>query len=341
MNAIEQVNMQALDWLLEEDVENPGVRYLALKELHGRAEDDPALRSAWLSNRRGGPVAAILEQQDAQGYWVQPGPGYSPKYRSTVWQVILLAQLGTDIREERVRKACDYLLAHSIGKFGGFSMTATPSGAIHCLQGNLGAALLTLGMPADDRLFNALEWMACSVTGDPYRDSEGLSAPIRFYRSGVSGPGFHCSANDHQPCAWGAVKVALALAKIPAGQRTPAMQKAAQMCVDFLLSANPAGADYPHPTAPKPSTSWFKFGFPVFYITDILQILEALLGLGLAGDARLLPVIELLKNKQDAQGRWIMEYSYNGKTWVDIEEKKQPSKWVALRALRVLKQYYR
>jgi hypothetical protein len=48
-----------------------------------------------------------------------------------------------------------------------------------------------------------------------------------------------------------------------------------------------------------------------------------------------------LKNKQDAQGRWIMEYSYNGKTWVDIEEKKQPSKWVALRALRVLKQYYR
>jgi hypothetical protein len=36
-----------------------------------------------------------------------------------------------------------------------------------------------------------------------------------------------------------------------------------------------------------------------------------------------------------------MEYSYNGKTWVDIESRKQSSKWVTLRALRVLKAAYR
>jgi hypothetical protein len=32
-----------------------------------------------------------------------------------------------------------------------------------------------------------------------------------------------------------------------------------------------------------------------------------------------------------------MEYTYNGKTWVDVEQKGKPSKWVTLRALRVLK----
>jgi hypothetical protein len=32
-----------------------------------------------------------------------------------------------------------------------------------------------------------------------------------------------------------------------------------------------------------------------------------------------------------------MENSLNGKMWVDIEEKKKPSKWVTLRALRALK----
>jgi hypothetical protein len=32
-----------------------------------------------------------------------------------------------------------------------------------------------------------------------------------------------------------------------------------------------------------------------------------------------------------------MKYTYNGKIWADIEEKHQPSKWVTLRALRVLK----
>jgi len=335
MSGIDPVNLQVLDWLLEEDARNPGVRYRALRELENRDADDPLVITARQAALSGGPIPAIVAQQEPQGYWVQPGAGYLPKYRSIVWQVIFLAQLGADIGQERVRLACDYLLSHAIGQFEGFSMTATPSGAVHCLQGNLAAALLDLGMGADERLRRALEWMACSVTGDAYQD-----VPIRYYRSGISGPGFHCSANDHQPCAWGAVKVALALARVPQSQRSPAMQKAAQMCVDFLLSTDPAAADYPHPYAPKASTSWFKFGFPVFYITDILQILEALLGFGLAGDARLLPAIELLQSKQDAHGRWIMEYSYNGKTWVDIEEKKQPSKWVTLRALRVLKHFY-
>jgi len=31
-----------------------------------------------------------------------------------------------------------------------------------------------------------------------------------------------------------------------------------------------------------------------------------------------------------------MEYSYAGKTWVDFGPRKQPNKWVTLRALRVL-----
>ena len=33
----------------------------------------------------------------------------------------------------------------------------------------------------------------------------------------------------------------------------------------------------------------------------------------------------------------IMEYSVSGKTWVDFGEKKQPNKWVTLRAAWVLK----
>jgi hypothetical protein len=32
-----------------------------------------------------------------------------------------------------------------------------------------------------------------------------------------------------------------------------------------------------------------------------------------------------------------MEYSYTGKTWSDVEERGQPSKWVTLRAMRLLK----
>ncbi len=340
MDWMDRINSGALDWLLEKDSDNPSVRYLALKELLGKPEGDGEVIEAFRAVMQSGPIPKILAQQDPQGFWFEPGPGYNPKYSSIIWEIILLAQLGANVHDERILKACDYLLEHARGRHGGFSMSATPSGAAHCLQGNLCYALYGLGLEEDERLLQAAEWMACSVTGGVIRGPDGSSAPIQYYRSGISGPGFLCSANDHQPCAWGAVKVALGLAKISPSKRTPEMNKAARVCVDFLLSVDPATAEYPHPYAPKASSSWFKFGFPVFYITDVLQTLEALLESGLAGDARLQNAIDLLLSKQDAAGRWPMEYSYNGKMLVEIEEKKKPSKWVTLRALRVLKQYY-
>ena len=152
--------------------------------------------------------------------------------------------------------------------------------------------------------------------------------------------GFPCGANDHQPCAWGAVKVALALSKIPPEKRTPAEKQAIDQCVKFLLSVDPATADYPHPYAVAASTSWFKFGFPVFYVTDLLQNFEALVGLGLNCDPRLQNALNLILEKQNKDGRWGMEYTYNGKTWVDVEEKRKPSKWVTLRALRAIKRFH-
>ena len=72
-------------------------------------------------------------------------------------------------------------------------------------------------------------------------------------------------------------------------------------------------------------------------MTVVLQNLEALTALGYGGDLRLKNALDLVLSKQDAQGRWKMEYTHNGKMWADVEEKGQPSKWVTLRALRVLK----
>ena len=72
-------------------------------------------------------------------------------------------------------------------------------------------------------------------------------------------------------------------------------------------------------------------------MTDILQIVEALVALGGAHNPRLVNALALVRDKQDAQGRWLLEYDYAGKTWVDFGPKKEPNKWVTLRALRVLK----
>jgi hypothetical protein len=87
----------------------------------------------------------------------------------------------------------------------------------------------------------------------------------------------------------------------------------------------------------KPSRNWWKFGFPVFYITDLLQVAEGLVALGYGKDPQLASTLELIRSKQDDQGRWELEYDYTGKTWVNFGEKKKPNKWVTLRALKVLK----
>lgn len=338
MNWSERLNGDQLPWLLEVDEANPGVRYLALKELGERPLTDPDLIAAQKAVMESGPVPIILENQEPDGYWVKPGPGYYPKYTGTVWQIIFLAQLGADGRDTRVKAAGKYLLEQALALNGGFSMNAKQTGQVHCLEGNLAAALLDLGWLGDEWLDAALDWLARSVTGEGIAPAEERDAPVRYYRSGNSGPGFQCSANDHQPCAWGAVKAMLALSKVPPAQRTPAIQAAIETGIEFLLGRDPAVADYPTWNDQKPSLSWFRFGFPVFYVTDVLQNLEVLTALGYGQDARLRPALELLLSQQDGNGRFPMKYTYNGKTWVDIEAKNQPSKWVTLRALRVLKQ---
>ena len=129
----------------------------------------------------------------------------------------------------------------------------------------------------------------------------------------------------------------LAFSQCPADYRTPLVERAIEQGVGFLFSVDPAVADYPTGWTDKPSGNWQKFGFPVFYVTDLLQTVEALVGLGHGHDPRLANALALIRAKQDAGGRWPLEYNYTGKTWVDFGAKKQPNKWVTLRALRVLK----
>lgn len=330
----DQLKGDPVSWLLQP--EDSGVRYLALRDLLDKPTDDPDLNSARHTAHSRGPIAAVLDHMQPEGYWPEAGPGYLPKYRSSVWSITLLAQLGAQVGEdERIRRACAYLLDHGLLPGGQFSINATPSGTIDCLQGNLCWALLEMGCD-DPRLDKAFEWMARTVTGEGMAPKSDKKAERRYY-AGKCGPMFACGANNNLPCAWGAAKVMLAFGQLPENLRTPLIKNAIQQGVDFLFSTDPAKADWPSGWADKPSSNWWKFGFPVFYITDILQVVEALVGLGYADDPRLANALDLIRQKQDDQGQWMLEYDYAGKIWVDFGKKKQPNKRVTLRALRVLK----
>jgi hypothetical protein len=325
---------QVLPWLLE--AEAPGVCYLAMRDLLDLPKDDPQLLAVQAEAHEKGPIAAILAEVKPEGYWVEPGPGYLPKYYSTVWCMTMLAQLGASAQlDERISRGCAYVLDHSLTALGQFSASGTPSATVDCLQGNLCMALVSMGYE-DPRLELAYDWMARSVTGEGIAPATDRRAEVRYY-AGNCGPNFACGANDKLPCAWGAAKVMLAFSIWPVERRTALMEAAINAGVDFLFSVDPATAAYPSGYASKPSGNWWKFGFPVFYVTDLLQIVEALVRLGYGNDPRLANALALIQAKQDPSGRWMLEYDYRGKTWVDFGDKKQPNKWVTLRALTALK----
>ncbi len=316
-----------LTWLLEPDPANPGVRFFALQDLEGLGVDDPEVQRSRRDIMASGPVPAILAAQHPEGYWVKAGSGYGPKYQGTVWQVILLAELGADPGDERVRRGCEYLLSHGRAVNGAFSagQPPVPASSVHCLNGNLTHALIRLGYGQDPRVQAALDWQARAITGE---------GDFRYNRSGTPGPGFACGANLGKPCGWGAVKALKALSAVPADLRSPTVRRAVEVGVDFLFSRDPAVADYPF--TERVSSTWFKFGFPLSYWSDVLEAVSVLVDLGHGADARLDPAFRLILGKQDDGGRWSLENTLNGKTWADIEEKGKPSKWVTLRALKAL-----
>jgi len=57
-------------------------------------------------------------------------------------------------------------------------------------------------------------------------------------------------------------------------------------------------------------------------------------------DERMQEAVDLVVSKQDEQGRWKLENTFNGRFQINIEQKGKPSKWITLRAMSVIKRFY-
>jgi hypothetical protein len=72
----------------------------------------------------------------------------------------------------------------------------------------------------------------------------------------------------------------------------------------------------------------------------VLRALEYLRRAGVAPDERVAEAIDLVASKRDADGRWPLETQHPGKMPVDTGEGEgRSSRWITLRALRVLDWY--
>ncbi|HKT55851.1 MAG TPA: hypothetical protein VJR25_03685 [Microbacterium sp.] len=79
--------------------------------------------------------------------------------------------------------------------------------------------------------------------------------------------------------------------------------------------------------------------YPVRWFYDVLRGLEYMRRARPAGEPRCDEAVELLRGKRDADGLWPLENTHEGPTpfGMDGEMEGFPSRWVTLRALRVLR----
>lgn len=327
------LNADPTDWLLEED--NPSVRYLTLVDILDRPASDPDIVRARRDIMAKGVVPQILDKQEEEGYWGDPERFYVSKYKGTVWQLIILAEHLADGEDERIKNACEFLLDRSQDlTSGGFSIhNSIKSGGgrhsevIPCLTGNMVWSLIRLGYLSDPRVWRGIDWITRYQRFDDVADNSPQGWPYDKYEI----------CWGRHTCHMGAVKALKALSEIPPGKRSPEVLHTIKEGTEYLLKHHIHKRSHNLSKVSKPG--WLRFGFPLMYGTDILEILGILTKLG-CRDERMQEAVDVVVSRQGSNGTWRLANTFNGRFQVDIEEKGRPSKWITLNALRALKGYY-
>lgn len=326
------LNVDPTEWLLEEN--NPSVRYFTLKDIMERPENDPETIQARENIMKIGVVPKVLAKQEIGGYWGIPENFYlRGKYKGTSWQLIILAELGADGNDERIKKACEFMFKNSQDpESGAFSYISNKEGAgdpervLPCLTANMIWSFIRFGYLEDERVQKAIEWLIKHQRFDDKPVKEPNGWRYKMWKK----------CWGERTCHAIIVKSLKALSEIPKSQRMSEMEEYIVKGVEHMLN------HHIHKRSQPPAEGrfkWLEFGFPLMWNIDALEVLGLMNKLGYK-DERMQEAMDIMISKQNEEGKWILENTFNGRFQTSIERKGRPSKWITLNALRVLKGFY-
>jgi hypothetical protein len=82
---------------------------------------------------------------------------------------------------------------------------------------------------------------------------------------------------------------------------------------------------------------YLDFAFPYYWHYDVLRALDYFRRAGAARDPRMAEAVDIVRSKQQPDGRWLLDRIHPGSVHFDLEGPVgTPSRWNTLRALRVL-----
>ena len=330
------LNSDSIDWLLEEN--NPSVRYFTLIDLLDKNQKNDEVRKAKEKIMTVGLVPKILSKQKTEGYWETAENFYiRTKYKGTVWQFIVLSELHADGDDEKIQETCEFILQNSQDKLSGaFAYYSGENGGDHnkvlaCLTGNMLWGLIRFGYLGDSRVQKGIDWII-----KYQRFDDGETKPPEEWPYNVGSKKGEACWGTHT-CHMAVVKNLKALAEIPPDKRSHDVRGKINKATDFMLNHHIYKQSHNLDAVAK--QEWLQFGFPLFWKIDVLEVLDLLTKIGIK-DTRMEDAINLVIDKQNEDGRWILEKTFNGRMQANIEQKGKESKWITLFALRVLKRFY-
>ena len=169
---------QSIDWLCENG--SPPVNYLIHRDILGASSRTKRMKELWRSVQKCDDATEMFSKQRRDGSWYSGGSWatkptyiqkggytpYSPKYATTIWVLVLLGDMGLDISDPRIRKACEFTMGFQQrdGTFGSFGKSCsrrkrTPDEPrnIPCHFAGYLTGLAKVGMGADPRLDKSYE----------------------------------------------------------------------------------------------------------------------------------------------------------------------------------------
>ncbi|HEY8134867.1 MAG TPA: hypothetical protein VIF08_02420, partial [Candidatus Limnocylindrales bacterium] len=93
-------------------------------------------------------------------------------------------------------------------------------------------------------------------------------------------------------------------------------------------------------TGEEVSEHFGRFGFPYAYRFNVLRGLDYLRAAGAPRDPRMDEALQLIRERRGSDGKWLLENSHEEEWVLDMGEAEgEPSRWVTLHALRVLRHF--
>ena len=302
-----EIQQEVIDWLLDSD---PAIRWQVRKDiLH-------ELPAAHEEERRQlahcGWCAQLLHFQEEDGLWNRSL--YNGKWLSTTYSLYLLKILGLPPGNPQALRGCEQLLTKGLYRQEEIRFSAKQDVSdlgvtaivlsLCSYFGVGGAALPKIASFLAREQRDEGNWFpngSASVVGYTFETTLLVLEALHQYR------GCHTQENDS------------------------AVSSAMQKGQDFLLKHN-LGLGEPNLF----KSQWTSFSFPPYWFYDILTALDTFAAMQTVRDNRCQRAIDLVRQKQTRDGKWLSGSRHAGKTYFEMETPGSPSRWNTLRALRVL-----